>query len=186
MNLIRTASKLGIRERIGKYLLHRKSPLYPQAGFQGWHKVERVVMVGEVNDFWTAKSWLALREVIRHEDKSLHAIMIDRQLQEKTEGSLKHFQIGKKGLNFWHLPQSELLEEYQRTPYDLLICLSHEPSLAVQFLYNRLPANFRIGLSNSEDMSFDLVVHRPKEMSPVAYLQELIRYLKRINTPPEK
>ena len=139
-------------------------------------------MVGEVNDFWTAKTWLALREVIRQEDKNLHVIMVASGQQEKTEGSLKHLQIGKKGLNFWHLPKIELLEEYQRTPYDLLICMSHEPSLAVQFLYNRLPANFRIGMSNSEEVSFDLVVHRPKEMTPSAYLQELIRYLKRINT----
>lgn len=176
---------MNIQERIGKYILERRSPNYKRKGYKGWDQVKTVLVVGNIDSDFREREYFRMRRVFKEEGKELNVIMYSSESKEEFEGSFKHQKIGKKALNFWKLPKADLVREYASKTYDLLICVSDAPDLPIEFLVNRIPAKFRIGLSGNTNLKFDLIVFRKGSLKLEHYIEDLISYLKRINNQQE-
>lgn len=173
---------MSIRKRIGNYILNRQPPKYIQKGFNGWGKVDNLLIIAEVNQLWTQRQLLALMDFFREEDKVLNVIYFDPSFEEDTDDRNKHLRLGKKSLNFWGLPKTRYIEGFLKRHFDLMICLDENLDLHTQYFCNRIPARFRIGAVDDEICQFDIIIRRPEDMNTMEYLKELVNYLNRINS----
>lgn len=83
--------------------------------------------------------------------------------------------VTKNDLNWYMKPAGEVVEAFYRNDPDLLVDLTFDNRLEIQFLVQLSTARFKIGCFTESDNDYDLMINL-QEKGDVAYLTEQIKH----------
>lgn len=89
--------------------------------------------------------------------------------------------LGPKNMNLWDRPLPDVLQGLGRRQFDVLIDLTTQPLLPLQYIAMYAPASLRIG-SRTEDGVYDMVIPMPADAAPEELLRQVIHYIQLIKT----
>ncbi|MBR6017574.1 MAG: hypothetical protein IK073_03015 [Paludibacteraceae bacterium] len=89
--------------------------------------------------------------------------------------------MGLKDHNFFDIPHSELVESLQRRQYDLLINLTQQPVLPLEYMTMYARADFKTGMQRDNGL-LDFMVNTPAQDSPLYLFDQIIYFLKHIKS----
>ncbi len=89
--------------------------------------------------------------------------------------------IGKKNLSFFDKPSEEVIQYMQQSHYDLLLDLTMRPCRPLHYLALYARADFKAGLDMTKGI-LDFMISTSEQNSPVFLFEQIIRYLKMINS----
>ena len=172
----------GLREKVGRWILRRKTLRRADGGYRGWSAVKNIHFLASLNDPWRLSEWTDLQQRIEGMGLDVHILMYDPEFNEPLENSWSSLQKwGTNQLNFWGLPKKQFLTLSKDMPTDLLIDWTSERSLAQDFLFSQWNARFRIG--HSLDAHNDFMVLNDPDRALSDRFDTLVDYLQKINSP---
>lgn len=89
--------------------------------------------------------------------------------------------LGPKNMNLWDKPLPDVLQDLGRRQFDVLIDLTTQPLLPLQYIAMYAPAALRIG-SRAEDGVYDMVIPMPADAAPEDLFKQIIHYIQLIKT----
>jgi len=91
--------------------------------------------------------------------------------------------IKRSDLNFFYIPQSDDVDEFINTPYEILIDINNNNLFPVMFITVLSRAEFKVG---AKDLGYtdriDMTIDISKQNDPAYFLQQVKYYLEMINT----
>lgn len=170
---------MNIRERIFEYRL-RKQPSR-QAVFPNYENVRSVLVLYE-SDFIEKNTVVkAIRDELLTQDKD---VVLWGYCDKKEITSLVLPQsriMGRKDINLLGAPKPEVIADLQKRQYDLLIDLTQKPVLPLRYISMYARTDFRAGL-NIEGARNDLLISTPPQETPRFLFEQIVKYLKMIQT----
>ncbi|MGW8315597.1 MAG: DUF6913 domain-containing protein [Bacteroidales bacterium] len=168
----------GIRENIGKRILKRKKK-----------ELRRDV---QVHNFETASSAVILFPAdnpggfpaIKEFRKFLEASGIkcraygyvpEKEIPQEMLFWKNYSFITRNDLNWYYKPAGEAVESFYAQDPDILIDLTPDIPLELQYLVQLSTARFKIGIFTEEDNDYDLMINL-KQKSDMAFLTEQIKH----------
>ncbi len=89
----------------------------------------------------------------------------------------------KKDTNLLGFPKSEVVREFIEHDFDLLIDLTVDDILPIEYISGMSRAGFKAGRYRDEMVKvFDLMISKPQDMSFEAYINSMIGYISILNT----
>lgn len=89
----------------------------------------------------------------------------------------------KKDTNLLGFPKSEAVKEFIEQDFDILIDLTVDDILSIDYISGMSRAGFKAGRYRDEMMKvFDLMIRKPQDMSFEAYINSMIGYISILNT----
>ena len=172
----------GLRERVGRWILRRKTLRRADGGYRGWGAVKTIHFLASSNDPWRMSEWTDLLQHIEGMGLEVQILIYDPEFNEPLQKGWSTLQKwGSAQLNFWGLPKKEFLALSKGTPTDLLIDWTGGRSLAQDFLLSQWNARFRIG--HSLDVRNDFMVLNDPDQALSSRFKTLVDYLQKINSP---
>lgn len=89
--------------------------------------------------------------------------------------------LGQQHISIWGKPRQEVLQDLARRQFDVLIDLTTQPLLPMQYIAMCAPAALRVG-SRAEDGLYDMIVPMPTDTTPKDLFKQIIHYLQLIRT----
>ncbi|HCC71679.1 MAG TPA: hypothetical protein DEQ09_11085 [Bacteroidales bacterium] len=91
--------------------------------------------------------------------------------------------IKKTDLNWFYIPQSNDIDEFIHTPYEILIDINNNNYFPVKYITVLSQAEFKVGAENlSYRDKIDMTIKINRKNDPVYYLEQVKYYLEMINT----
>ncbi|MGM0527069.1 MAG: DUF6913 domain-containing protein [Bacteroidota bacterium] len=91
--------------------------------------------------------------------------------------------IKKSDLNFFFVPQSDDIDEFINTPYEILIDINSNDYFPVKYITALSRAEFKVGDESSTYRDkLDMTISITKKHDAAYYLQQIKYYLEMINT----
>jgi len=169
-----------LKERIRNYSLKKLGkPSGEAAPYPGFLSVKRLAIVFEKGP--ADEAVLAFAEKLKTDGKHVAMLAyIPRKRKEITEYQPYEY-FCKDDVNWYGKPNAEVLSNFIKQDFDVLISLNDKDQSPIQFLTVAGKANFTIGLKSSNLKVLDLQVARPDgdDFSPV--FKEVDFYLRFIN-----
>ena len=78
-------------------------------------------------------------------------------------------------------PKAQIIEQITSRQFDLLIDLTQEPSLTMQYMAMYIKADFKTGRFARTDI-YDLSIDTPSQEAPNFLFSQIIKYIQMINT----
>jgi len=88
----------------------------------------------------------------------------------------------KENLDFWHIPQSSDIKEFQASKPDTLIDLTNGTSPVLRYLFLNSTAAFRVGFNDENAQLYDLLIERTKEQDFSFFVNQMLFYMKSLRT----
>lgn len=102
--------------------------------------------------------------------------------KETTAPNLPESRIlGNQHVTIWGKPRQEVLQDLSRRQFDVLIDLTLQPLLPMQYIAMYAPATLRIG-SRAEEGVYDMIVPMPADTTSKDLFKQIIHYLQLIRT----
>lgn len=89
--------------------------------------------------------------------------------------------LGQRDHNFFDIPRAELIESLQRREYDLLIDLTQEPVIPLQYITMYAKAQFKAGMKRDNGL-LDFMIETEPKNNPLFLFQQIIYFLKQIQS----
>lgn len=135
---------------------------------------------------WILKRQVA-REVIMPQWKDVRRVAVlypNNNIQhiikqiEKSDKEVVLFTLpDKKEINWLtKRPSSEVLEQIMARHFDLLIDLTQQPSLTMQYMATYIRADFKVGRFIREGIH-DLTIDTPPQAAPDYLLEQILKYI---------
>ena len=142
-----------LREKIFAWILKRqpaRKVVMPQ-----WNEIRRVVVLYPNGN-------------IQHIIKQI----------ENSAKEVVHFTLpDKKDINWLtKRPNSDVRERIMARHFDLLIDLTQQPSLTMQYMAMYIHADFKVGRHTREGI-YDMTIDTPSQTSPDYLFEQIMRYL---------
>jgi hypothetical protein len=94
--------------------------------------------------------------------------------------------ICQKDLNWYRIPQGNTVQNFMAEEYDILIDLTLEDRLPIQYIVAKSRARFKVGrLTEGNKRLLDMMIDMAGSRSLPQYIQQVHRYLCMINARPE-
>jgi hypothetical protein len=91
--------------------------------------------------------------------------------------------IKRTDLNYFFIPQSDDIDEFINTPYEILIDINENNLFPVRFISVLSRAEFKVGIeSSSYRNELDMTINIDKQYDASYYLEQVRYYLEMINT----
>ncbi len=170
---------MSIKERIFQYRL-RKQP-ERQAVFPKYDNVRSVLVLYE-SDFIEKNTVVkAIRDELLKQDKDV-VLWGFCDKKEITSLVLPQSRImGRRDINILGAPKEDIIADLQKRQYDLLIDLTQRPVLPLRYVAMYARADFRAGL-NMEGATHELLINTPPQETPQFLFEQIVKYLKMIQT----
>lgn len=172
---------MGLKEKFAYKKLHKLSS-----------KVKRVVELPEINSIkkvgviWLPHQNEAL-EYLRNHFSNPHTIFKRLCINTiKKTGKISINEVSHADINWWGLPKREKFEEFITTEFDLLLDLSMERSLVIDYFNALTTARFKIGYAESKENYFDLNINIGENKDALFLAQQQIFYLAQLNQKEDK
>jgi len=94
--------------------------------------------------------------------------------------SFHHF--NKKDVDWLMRPKGEVIENFARQSFDILINLSSSANLPLDYIAAKSHGKFRIGPFHEQLNSYELMIDVPQENDSKTFLEEVITLLKKTKT----
>ena len=120
--------------------------------------------------------WTEIRRVavLYANDNIQHII---KQIEESDKEVVLFTLPDKKDINWLtSCPKSEMREQIKERHYDLLIDLTQQPSLSMQYMAMYIRADFKVGRFIREGIH-DLTIDTPPQPAPDYLLEQIVRYI---------
>lgn len=92
--------------------------------------------------------------------------------------------FNKKQLDFSLLPKSEIVNQFIKQPFDLLINLFFHENLPLEYISAASKARFRVGKHSTQTHSFDLMIDMKESKKGLTYFtKQLELILQKMNKP---
>jgi hypothetical protein len=89
--------------------------------------------------------------------------------------------LGTSDHNLFGIPRQELIESLQRRQYDLLIDLTQEPIIPLQYITMYAKADFKTGMKRDNRL-LDFMIETEPKQNPLFLFQQIIYFLKQIQS----
>ena len=89
--------------------------------------------------------------------------------------------LGRSDINILGAPRRDVIDDLLKRPYDLLIDLTQQPCLPLRYIAMYARADFKAGLVNNSGLYDFLIDTKPQE-TPEFLFQQIVKYLKMINS----
>lgn len=177
------AMQLKIKERLFNYYQKRQPARTKK--FRNFNDICKILILFESD--WLERH-LQVKQLIRElqeEGKDVVAWGYVNKADRQTP-ILRDFRVfGKKEINWFERPQSDVLTDFMRDEYDVLIDLTIHPVLPLRYMALYAKADCKIGKSQPDMQNYlhDLMISLPEEQEDAAYLFDQIKhYLQTIQT----
>ncbi len=142
--------------------------------FISWEKIKSIALVVDSKN---ANNKNLIDKFIYESDKIIDVYYIDLQVKEST---IKNFiSFNKTEKSFFGLPNSKANTKIKNQKYDLLINASFDELDYSSVLINTLKSTCRCGFKSRLN-ELDLIIERSQNQNLIAYLNEVVNYLKMI------
>ena len=124
--------------------------------------------------------------------KSLVQYLKDRKIETKALGYVNQKELGdkhkadltfdyfcNKDCNWYGKPKGQVIQNFTRTPFNILIDLTLKERPALKFVAGMSFAKLKVGASNN--VAADLIIDIKKQKTLEYYIEELKHYLNLIN-----
>lgn len=110
----------------------------------------------------------------------------DKVLPFYLHAKLNFDAICQKDLNWYRIPQGNAVENFMAEEYEILIDLTLQDRLPIQYIVAKSRARFKVGrLSDSNKRLLDMMIDMAGSQSLPQYIQQVHRYLSMINAKTE-
>lgn len=86
-----------------------------------------------------------------------------------------------KDLNFWGLPKAEAVHDFIETKFDILLNISLNQNLVLDYITSLSKARFKVGSSPNEKNYFDLNINIGEKQDVMFLVKQQIFYLAQLN-----
>lgn len=133
----------------------------------------------------TMRTWESVHTVAVLYDRGDEA-MIMKQLSDKNK-HIDFFTLPSKHDICWltQRPKEEVLNQIRDYHYDLLLDLTQESSLTMQYMAMYIRADFKVGRHIRAGIH-DMTINTPAQQTPSYLLEQILRYLHMLTTKQEK
>lgn len=105
---------------------------------------------------------------------------------EKNEMAIDSNSIILKDLNWWGFPKPGIIDSFAEMQFDLLLNISLEQNLALDYITLTTQAKFKIGWSPNEKNYFDLNINIVQNQDALYLAKQQIFYLGQLNKKTSK
>lgn len=110
----------------------------------------------------------------------------EKLLPHYLHAKLNFDAICQKDLNWYRIPQGNAVQNFMAEEYEILIDLTLQDRLPIQYIVAKSRARFKVGrLSDSNKRLLDMMIDMAGSQSLPQYIQQVHRYLSMINAKPE-
>lgn len=162
-----------------KRAIHQQAPR--QVLFRNYQDIKTILVIYE-SDYTEQNAVIKrLRETLEKEGKDVSLLGYADKKDVLSLVLPKSRIIGRKQLTLLGKPSEEVLLYMQQAHYDLLLDLTMRPCRPLHYLALNARADFKAGLDMTKDI-LDFMISTSEQNSPVFLFEQIIRYLKMINS----
>lgn len=149
--------------------------------------IKRIAEIPEINNIkrigviWQAEeneAFLYLKNYFAKKQIIFRSICV---YQEKTQNETGSNDLTPEDLNWWGLPKPGKIDEFLSIDFDLLLNISLQQNLVLDYITALTHARFKIGWSENEDNYFDLNINIGKNKDALFLAEQQIFYLRQLN-----
>lgn len=89
--------------------------------------------------------------------------------------------LGQRDHNLFGVPHAELVESLQKREYDLLIDLTQQPIIPLQYITMYARAEFKAGMRRDNGL-LDFMIDTEPKQNPLFLFQQIVYFLKQIQS----
>jgi len=136
----------------------------------------RKILIFCANSDWEIKTLIADFE---KEGKEIEVWAYDKQ-EDYTKSITLYKRFGKQNTTLLGLPKKEIIQDFRRTKYDLVIDLTRDEILPLQYLLALADSPFKTGLKKQFADNYDFMIELDGVFSEQKLLSQILFYLTQI------
>jgi hypothetical protein len=175
-----------IRLRIGDYMLHNKLvKMKRKIHYSGIDQVKKIGIVWDAsnNEEFTSLSKFHNRMAENKTDVSILGYFPGKILPVQFTAHRYLSVVKKEEINFFYHPVSAETHNFVNNNFDVLIDLNFRQIFPLRYISSLSKASLKVGLSGTHNTStFDLMMDLKAPVSVDEYLEQVVHYLKMINS----
>lgn len=110
----------------------------------------------------------------------------EKTMPHYLHAKLNFDSICQKDLNWYRIPQGNTVQNFMAEEYEIIIDLSLEDRLPIQYIMAKSRARFKVGrLSDSNKRILDMLIDMAGSQSLPQLIQQVHHYLMMVNAKPE-
>lgn len=165
---------MNLKEKYAYYLLEKKArKIGRDVKLSGFNEATVVGVIWHINDL---DAYRHLIEFLRSKKVKFRGICYSDKNKVNITNS-----FGKKEVNFWGFPQSEAVNQFMATEYDLLMNISVSGSFPLEVLAVLARAHFKIGWASGNVNIYDLTIDISKNINSSYLVEQQILYIEQFN-----
>ena len=170
-----------LKDRVLNCAIRKQSPR--KVLFQNYKDIKTVLVLYE-SDFQEQNAVIKrLRDELVHDGKEVVLLgYADKKNIISLVLPISRI-IGRKQVNLFEKPTEEVIQFMQQNQYDLLLDLTLHPCRPLHYAALYARAAFKTGLDMTKGIH-DFMIATHEQSSPVFLFEQIIRYLKMINSKP--
>ncbi len=168
----------GIRENIGKRVLKRKiKDFRREVQVHNFETARSAVILFPADD---PAGFPAIKEFRKFLEESgirckAYGYVPEKEIPQEMLFWKNYSFITRNDLNWYYKPSGEVVESFYAQDPDILIDLTQNVPLELQFLVQLSTARFKIGIFTQQENDYDLMINLTKP-SDMAFLTEQIKH----------
>ena len=91
--------------------------------------------------------------------------------------------ITHQDLNFFFIPESQVIDNFMREPFDILINCTIVNYFPVEYITQLSVAKYKVGMSHEDESCYDLMIDVQKNRTVEYFLKNLEKYLSNLRHP---
>lgn len=171
-------------------LLHNILKTQRDKRIENWEYIHSIGLVFIVGD---SEQWNLINKFIttqKKQNKEIHIIGLHKKdyqidyIFTHTDTIICH---EKEDLNFFGIPKNEIINNFRKRHFDLLIDATQQPCFFGKYITTVTEADLKVGYSNSEATDeglmemYDLTIQGNQEMDFKDYIEQTVKYLAMIH-----
>lgn len=176
----------GLARSIGKAVLKKQMRAVERVTVvHNFESASTAVLLFDASEPGVAAAIKDLQSFLSGEGVSSRAFALNREKVVPQELLMQKdiHVIGRKDLSWYRKAKGEVSEIYRAQEPDLLIDLSRDFSLEMQFLVQPSPAAFKVGCYTEENNDFDLMIHLKEDQDITFFVEQIKHYIAIFENP---
>lgn len=177
-----------IRLKIGTSILRKKIGRTKRK--VGYNNIDGVKKIGIVWDATNVSEFLCLSKFYqRMSERNIEVRILGyypgKNLPDQYTAIRYLTCLRREELNFFYIPVSNDAESFIKEKFDILIDINFKNHLPVRYITSLSSAALKVGLFETDGITFDLMIEMKKPVKVDDYLDQTLHYLEMIHAEAE-